>query len=429
MVDNFSGLGTAPNLIKSLEERHIKKPTDIQCKIIPLLSSGESVIFTSATGTGKTFAYLLPILSGLLEAGSREQETGSEKPAEKKGGISPKLLIIGPTLELCTQIKAELDFLTDGTNISSSLVIGSVNIEHQIDSIYKTKPDIIIGNISRLLVLAKMGVLPVKSRLNFSNLKYLVLDEADRLVSGEMLDETNELCGIIHRDARKAGSGIVYAACSATINKKCREKLLNNCFDHQKKSDDIKFVESDDNEILYEKIEHWAIFSERRRKDQTLRSLLSALKNRKSKVKALIFTSRNDEALFTLSHLQHHKVSAAGLFGKVSKKPITGSARKEALDSFRAGSVSVLVSTDLAARGLDIPDITHVIALDVPEDKEVYIHRCGRTARAGKKGVMVTIGDETQMRLLSALEKKLKIKIYPKELRYGNISAPEPIED
>jgi len=433
MIDNFSQLGVAPNFIKLLEGRGIKKPTDIQCKIIPLLSSGESaaeaasaakaagVIFTSATGTGKTFAYLLPILGRMLGG-------GNENGTARKEGINPQFLIIGPTLELCTQIKAELDFLTAGTDISSSLVIGSVNIEYQIDNLKKIKPDIIIGNISRLLALAKMGKLPAKSRLKFSNLKYLVLDEADRLVSGEMLDETKELCGIIHREIKTENS-ILYAACSATINKKCREKLLNNCFNFQKNSDSIKFIESDYNEILYEKIEHWAIFSERRRKDQTLRSLLSALNNQKSKVKALVFTSRNDEALFVLSHLQHHKVSAAGLFGKVSKKAIMGEVRKEALDSFRDGSVAVLVSTDLAARGLDIPGITHVIALDVPEDGEVYIHRCGRTARAGKRGTMVTIGDETQMRLLAALEKKLKIKIFPKELHYGKVCAPAPIED
>ena len=413
--DNFANLGVIPRFIKLLEERNILKPTDIQKKVIPLLNSEESVIFTSATGTGKTFAYLLPILGKLLEQ--------KEPASSQREGINPFLLIIGPTLELCTQIKSEMDFLLADTDACSSLVIGSVNIEAQIDNLKKTRPDIIIGNTGRLLVLAKM------SKFKCTNLKYLVLDEADRLVSGEMLDETRELCNIIQRDVRKTENSFVFAACSATINNKCRDKLLINCFNHQKNSENIKFIESNNNEILFEMIEHWAIFSEKRRKDQTLRSLLSALITKKSGVKALVFTSRNDEALFVLSHLQHHKVPAAGLFGKVSKKPITGAARKEALDSFRDGKVTVLVSTDLAARGLDIPDITHVIALDVPEDGEVYIHRCGRTARAGKRGTMVTIGDETQMRLLAALEKRLKIKIYPKELHYGKVCVPDPIED
>jgi superfamily II DNA/RNA helicase len=181
---------------------------------------------------------------------------------------------------------------------------------------------------------------------------------------------------------------------------------------------------SEDHEILRERIEHWAIFSEKRRKVQALRSLLAALKNKKSRLKVLVFTSRNDEAGKILSQLQYHHVSAAGLFGKMNNKPITSMERKASLDSFREGKTEVLVSTDLAARGLDIPGISHVIALDVPSDGEVYIHRCGRTGRAGKRGIMVTIGDETQMRLLASLEKKLKIKIFPKELYEGQICVP-----
>jgi len=427
MTESFSQLGAAQCFISRLEEKKIITPTEIQCKIIPLIFSGESALFTSATGTGKTFAYLLPVLTMMLE------KTADEKKDKTRNEVTPSFMIIGPTLELCMQIKAELDFLLEGLNIRSSIVIGSENLNRQSETLKRSTPDIIVGNYSRLLILAKMG------KIKFTNLKFLVLDEADRLVSGEMSEETSELCRIIYRDVNKAKNNLIFAACSATINKKSREKLLINCFNRsQKDLDKIKFIKTEDKEILYEKISHWAIFSEKRRKDQTLRSLLAALSGKtsgknsagkKNAVKALIFTSRNDEALFTLSRLQHHNVSAAGLFGKVSKKPISGAARKEALDKFRDGSVTALVSTDLAARGLDIQGITHVISLDVPSDSEAYIHRCGRTARAGKRGVMVTIGDETQMRLLAAMEKKLKIRIYPKELHYGKVCAPQPAED
>jgi superfamily II DNA/RNA helicase len=190
-----------------------------------------------------------------------------------------------------------------------------------------------------------------------------------------------------------------------------------------------ELIESSDHEILRERIEHWAIFSEKRRRVQTLRSLLAALKNKSSKskkhrIKALVFTSKGDEAGKILSQLQYHHIPAAGLFGKMNKKPLTSAERKEALDLFRDGRIEALVSTDLAARGLDVQDVTHVIALDVPQDSENYIHRCGRTGRAGKRGIMVTIGDETQMRLLASLEKKLKIKVIPKELYGGQICAP-----
>jgi superfamily II DNA/RNA helicase len=423
MSENFSQLGINANFIKRLESRNIREATDIQQKIIPRLAIGESVFFVSATGTGKTFAYLLPVLESIEKEKSLQEEKSNLKSSTRSENcVNPVFLIIAPTLELCTQIKSELDFLLEGNDIRSSLVIGSVNIERQIDNLRKVKPDIIVGNPSRLLVLIKKKIIKI-------NPQYLVLDEADRLVSDEIINDTNELCKIIIRSRQKGNNQLTVAACSATMNKKCRDKLLQavnttEAFD----KNNIPFIESDNHEILREKIEHWAIFSEKRRKDQTLRSLLAAIKAKKSKVKTLIFTSRGDEAGLVLSRLQHHHVPAAGLFGKISKKPISSQERREALDSFRKGNVEALVSTDLAARGLDIPGITHVIALDVPSDSEVYIHRCGRTARAGKRGVMVTIGDETQMHLLAAMEKKLKIKVQPKELHYGQVCVPHPIE-
>ncbi|MCL2265254.1 MAG: DEAD/DEAH box helicase [Treponema sp.] len=417
MTKDFEQLGADKFLIKQLEKRGIREATDIQCKIFPHLASGESVFFASATGTGKTFAYLLPILSKMLNK--------TQEPASEPSKIN--LLITSPTLELCTQIKSELDFLLEGSKIRSSLVIGSVNIEHQIDNLKKTKPAIIVGNPGRLLVLAKKGILRLCPQ-------FFVLDEADRLVSDEMLNDTNELCEMVMRSAQKAGIRITVAACSATMNKKNREKILQALSTKAEKNRDIVYIESDANEILREKIEHWAIFSEKRRKDQTLRSLLAAIravssKRKKSGAKVLIFTSKNDEAAFTLGRLAHHHVPCAGLFGKAGKKPVSGEQRRESLELFRNGGIEALISTDLAARGLDIPGITHVISLDVPSDSEVYIHRCGRTARAGKRGIMITIGDETQMRLLASLEKKLKIRVQPKELHYGQITAPLPIEE
>ena len=421
---DFKQLGAAPCFIKRLEDKYIKEATDIQCKVIPRLTAGENIFFTSATGTGKTFAYLLPLLGKLIQEEDTCNDSDSQRTRGRQGAQGElRFIIIAPTLELCIQINSELEFLLEGTNLKSSLLIGSVSIDRQIETLKKTRPDIIVGNPNRLLVLAK------KKIIRFNNLKALVLDEADRLVSDEMIDETNELCEIIKRETKKSGINPILAACSATMNKKCTEKLFVIYDKHN-----ISFIDSEDNEILREKIEHWAIFSEKRRKDQTLRSLLAAISGNKSKkkktsVKALVFTSRGDEAAFVLSRLQYHHVSSAGLFGKAGKRALPASERKASLDAFRSGEVNVLVSTDLAARGLDIPGITHIIALDVPNDSEVYIHRCGRTARAGKRGIMVTIGDETQMHLLAAMEKKLKIRVQPKELHYGQVVAPLPIEE
>jgi superfamily II DNA/RNA helicase len=403
-MSSFSDLGINAPFIEKLKERSITEPTAIQNLVIPNLLAGKSTVFRSATGTGKTFTYLLPALQ-LLDAG----ETSSVQ-----------ILICAPTLELCSQIKEEVEFLSaqkEAAQPKTALLIGSVKIEKQIASLKRTRPAIVVGNPGRLLVLARMG------KLKLHKLRFLILDEADRLTAQECIEDTKGLLSIIEREQkRKEGNdsssgSLCLAACSATTGKKTQEQL-GALF---KKAE---IAESSDHEILRERIEHWALFSEKRKKIQALRSLLSALKGKKGKIKALIFTSRNDEAGKILSQLQYHHVSAAGLFGKINKKPQSGEERKNALDAFREGKVEALVSTDLAARGLDIAGISHVIALDVPSDGEVYIHRCGRTGRAGKRGIMITLGDETQMRLLASLEKKLKIRVQPKELYGGRICVP-----
>jgi superfamily II DNA/RNA helicase len=412
-MNSFENLNIHQRFIDKLKERSIVEPTAIQNLVIPALFAGKNILFRSATGTGKTFAYLLPALQSLAE----------ENSASAGGG--PALLICAPTLELCSQIKTEVDFLASsakqggfaGQDCRAALLTGSVRIDRQIELLKKDKPVVAVGNPGRLLVLAKMR------KLKFNNLRYLVLDEADRLTVQECLEETRELLKIIERETKsRTEKKLCLAACSATVGKKICSQLgeLFSC---------AEFIESNDHEILRERIEHWAVFSEKRRRVQTLRSLLAALKNKPSKskkhrIKALVFTSRGDEAGKVLSQLQYHHIPAAGLFGKMNKKPLTSTERREALVLFREGRIDALVSTDLAARGLDIADVTHVIALDVPQDSENYIHRCGRTGRAGKSGVMITIGDETQMRLLASLEKKLKIRVMPKELYGGRICAP-----
>jgi superfamily II DNA/RNA helicase len=178
--------------------------------------------------------------------------------------------------------------------------------------------------------------------------------------------------------------------------------------------------ETHENEILRDKIEHWAFFCEERDKIGLLRSFLAAVHSRKATLRVLVFTGRGAQVGNIVSKLQYHGIPALGLYGDMDKK-----ARKQAMDDFRRGRAPVLVASDLAARGLDIPDISHIIALDTADDPDAYIHRAGRTARAGKRGIMATFGDEGEMRRLAKLEKKLGIVVYPKELYGGKVCAPE----
>jgi superfamily II DNA/RNA helicase len=391
-MESFASLGVSPGFIEKLRERDIREPTPIQSLVIPPLLAGKNVLFRSATGTGKTFAYLIPLFQTILGFGGTGQ---GEDPG--RGGV--ELLVAAPTLELCSQIKKEADFLLNGQEppVKVSLLIGSANLDRQIGLLKKDRPRVIVGNPGRLLLLARM------KKLKLGNLRALVLDEGDRLFAEELAADTRELAGLISRDRQTA-------ACSATISPKNRELLLPFM------GEGVLFEDAGDEGVLRDGIEHWAFFCEERRKIQSLRSLLAAVKPKK----ALVFSGGGGQPGNIVSQLQYHHVPAAGLYGDMDKKT-----RKEAIDGFRSGKIAVLVSSDLAARGLDIPGITHVIALDVPVEAGPYVHRAGRTGRAGKRGIMITIGDEDEMRRLARLEKNLGIIVYPKVLYRGQVCVPE----
>lgn len=378
-IETFNDLNVLPEFTEKLRRLHITAPTTIQKLVIPRLNAGDTVLFHSATGTGKTFAYLLPFLGKIMP------RTGAA------------FLIIAPTLELCSQIKREADFLL-ADQIQTALIIGSASISRQIESIKKDKPAVIVGNPSRLLQLVKMG------KLKLNNIRFLVLDEGDRLVSDEQYEQTAELCSAIKTSRQTA-------SCSATFSAKSRERLMPLLG-----TEAVVTLETNEQEIIRNHIQHLAFFAEDRRKIKTLCSLLAALRIKK----ALVFSSSAGQIGNIVAQLQYHGIAAGGISGKLDKK-----LRKHSFDDFRCGRINVLVSSDLAARGLDIQDISHIIALDVPENPEVYLHRAGRTARAGAHGTMISIGNAPQMYRLAALEKHLGIVVYPRILYRGQIIAPE----
>ena len=397
MQKSFDALDVDPFFIKSLGARNIHEPTPIQEKVIPLLLQSKNLLFSSPTGTGKTLAYLLPLLGRIVNEG---------KPK------TPVFLIAAPTYELCSQIKNEVDLLLAGTEHKSTLLIGQTNLTRQIESLKKDKPIVVIGNPGRLFLLAKMGKLVLR------DLRFIILDEGDRLVSRELIEET---CGLLdyvnHVLSPEKKAALLVAACSATFSAVSRKKLLPLL------GEGALVLDSKGN-VLRDLVEHWAIFSEDRRKAETLRSFIAAAspakKSRKKAFKALVFTARAADLGNIVSRLQLSGIGVTGLMGDMKN-----TARKQALDDFRTGRVRLLVTSDLAARGLDIPDISHIIALDLGDDPDAYIHRAGRTGRAGKKGIMVTIGNENEMRRLAAMEKKLGIIVHPKELYGGKILGPE----
>ncbi|MCL2093755.1 MAG: DEAD/DEAH box helicase [Treponema sp.] len=408
----FQALGLSPLYTRALQERGIETPTKIQEKVIPRLREGESFLFRSATGTGKTFAYLLPLLeklSLLLQ----------EDPGPLRG--KPLFLIVAPTFELCSQIKAELDFLLKGRSqgspesepipLRSILLIGSAALGRQGDLLKKERPEVIVGSPGRLLALAR------QRKLQLRELRFVVLDEGDKLVQDELYGETQELLSLIKGPFQGT-------SCSATIPPRGRQRLAQLLALSDEASSSIDDTSEN---VLKNQVEHWAFHSSERDKPSLLRSLISALEGQKPRskgrlntpVKALIFTRRGEDVERICSRLLYHKVPVDGLWGGMDSQ-----GRKQALDNFKSGRARFLVTSDLAGRGLDVPDISHVIALDLGDDRDIYVHRSGRTARAGKRGIMVTIGTEGELRRLAALEKTLGITVYPKILYGGKILAP-----
>ncbi len=375
--ETFASLGISSELEIRLNEKGIEKPTNVQKNTIPLLLEEKNVVFQSETGTGKTLAFLLPLLERL-----------ENKDNPKK---AVKILIISPTFELSSQLKEACHTFS---KLKSTLLIGGAPLKRQIE-ILKEKPSIVIGNPARLLELARL------KKLKLSDCEAVVLDEADRLFTKEIRDETNALLSLLPRD-------IQCAACSATISK----DVKNSVEDHFGKSEEVLLAPED---VLKHRITHWALYAERREKIDLLRSFLNAEKP----LRTLIFTTKPDQVEIIRSKLAYKKINCAALNSKTKNQD-----RKTTLDRFKSGKCSVLITSDLASRGLDIQDITHVIQMDVPSDDDFFVHRAGRTARAGKKGINVVIGDEYELRKLSALEKKLGFIVYPKMLYKGKVVAP-----
>ena len=360
------------NLKESLNKLGITSPTAVQSEVIPRILKGENVLFESETGTGKTFAYLLPLLNKLESIDDHQRV---------------RIIIVAPTFELASQINTACKSIT---NHKSSLFIGGAPLKRQIETL-KEKPEIVVGTPARLVELIHL------KKLKIEGIFAAVFDETDRLVKKESIEDTSAF-----RNLLPGGTQII--ACTATLSRQTKIFFA-----------DANNVVMPAEDVLRKRITHWAIYAENRDKIDTLRKFLAAEKP----TKALIFTSRADQVENIYNKLTYKKVACAALHAKADRQK-----RKAAIDRFRSGKERILITSDLAARGLDIPEISHIIQMDLPSDEDFFIHRSGRTARAGKTGINVVIGDEWEMRHYASLEKKLGITVYPKEIRNGKVVEP-----
>lgn len=376
MLKSFNELGLNPNLIEGLKKRNIVEPTAIQARTIPLALENRDIIGESQTGSGKTLAYLLPIFER-IDPSKRECQA----------------LILAPTHELAMQIDREIQLLSENSklDVTSAAIIGEVNIERQIVKL-REKPHIITGSTGRILELIK------RRKINAQTIRTIVIDEGDKLLDMNNLSGVKDVIKTTLRDRQL----MVF---SATID----DKTLNTARSLMKEPEVIK-IERVMN--INSNINHMYFLTEQRDKIEMLRKLIASIKPER----AIVFINKSEEIELTSSKLQYHKISAYPIFGNASKEE-----RKKAIEGFRTGKTKILVASDLAARGLDIEDVTHIFNLDLPEDSNEYLHRSGRTGRMGKPGTIISIATQRETSILRRYERDFNIRIDPKDIYKGQI--------
>ncbi len=364
---NFTELGLSARMVTRLEGHGLTKPTPIQTKAIPHALNGKDILGIAQTGTGKTAAFGIPLVVSL----SKRQEKAAPKSARG--------LILAPTRELANQIVQNLKNLTADLRIL--LVVGGKSINVQAQKLSRGT-DILVATPGRLIDLMD------RRAVDLSNTRFLVLDEAD-----QMLD-----IGFIHalrQIAPKLGKDRQTMMFSATMPKSMAELSRDYL------TDPVRVEVSPPGKVA-DKVTHSVHFIPKDKKQELLIELLDAHREDR----ALVFMRTKHGAERLMKHLEKIGFAATSIHGNKSQGQ-----RDRAIAAFKAGSMRVLVATDVAARGIDIPGVGHVYNYDLPNVPESYVHRIGRTARAGKTGRAVAFCAPDEMSELKAIEKVLGTRI------------------
>ena len=362
-------LGLAPTLNTALQKAGFNEPTPIQNEAIPLALDGHDILGLAQTGTGKTLAFGLPLIDHLLAR--------QGKPAPK----SVKALVLAPTRELVNQIAESLRGLMGDTHLRIGAVVGGQSINRQINFLSRGT-DILVATPGRLMDLMDRGA------VDLSTVQHLVLDEAD-----QMLD-----LGFIHalrKIAPALGTPRQTMLFSATMPKQMEElsrAYLNN----------PKRVQVSPPGKAADKITQSVHFLDKTRKGDKLREILSADRD----ALTLVFGRTKHGCEKLMKSLVADGYNAASIHGNKSQGQ-----RDRAIKAFRDGTTTILVATDVAARGIDIPGVAYVINHDLPETPDNYVHRIGRTARAGREGEAISLCSPEEVGLLGQIEKLMKIDI------------------
>lgn len=367
-MSNFDDLGLAGTFLHVLDEVGYTSPTPIQAQSIPHLLEGRDLLGIAQTGTGKTAAFALPVLQHL---------SAGEKAPPKR----PSALILAPTRELTVQIHTEFERLGQATSLRYGIVIGGVGENPQIRTL-KQGVDVLAATPGRLLDLAANG------HVDLSQVSILVLDEADRLLDMGFVRDVRRIVAQTPDDRQS----LLF---SATMPKEVRTLAADILKNPAK-------VDVSPKEMTVAKIEQRVIHVENAGKQRVLEALL----REKVVERAIVFTRTKHGASRVAKKLVQAGIGADAIHGNKSQN-----ARQRALQSFRDGEIWVLVATDIAARGLDIEGVTHVVNFELPHEPESYVHRIGRTGRAGASGLAWSLVDPEEVKRLKAIERLTRERI------------------
>lgn len=387
----FNELNLVAPLLRALTEEGYTQPSPIQQQSIPAGLEGKDVLGIAQTGTGKTAAFALPILQRLLSTTVAQRP--DEQPVQRRGGQHPhrrsipqarraiRALVLAPTRELATQIAESFRAYGRHTSIRTAVVFGGVGAGRQIQEL-RSGVDVLVACPGRLLDLIGQG------HVYLGGVQVLVLDEADRMLDMGFMPDIKRV--LTHVPEKR--QTLLYSATMPKEIQSLADKLL---------SEPVR-VEVAPVSTPAERVEHLAYFVPKAHKPALLQHLLTASEGGlpgAAKKRVLVFARTKRGADRVAERLTRSGVRAECIHGNKSQ-----GARERALESFRRGTSPVLVATDLAARGLDVDGISHVVNFDLPNEPETFVHRIGRTARAGASGYAISFCDAEESEYLVDIE-------------------------
>lgn len=367
---SFASLELDPILLRAIEACGFTRPTTIQSQVIPAAMEGRDIMASAPTGTGKTAAFLLPMIQHMLDF-----------PRRRPGPA--RALILTPTRELALQIETQAKQFAEFSNLKVASIIGGVDEESQLPALEKTV-DIVIATPGRLMQYIE------EERFDSRDIEILVLDEADRMLDMGFIGEVDRIAA----EARWRKQTMLF---SATLEGNGLDGFVNDLL-----KDPAHFT-AEPPRSERKKIVQQVYFADHQ---EHKFKLLTTLLGHEDVQRSIIFVKTRERLAELVGQLHSAGFQCAWLRGEMEQDK-----RIEALQSFRSGRVTILVATDVASRGIDLPDVSHVINYDLPRSADLYVHRIGRTGRAGKKGCAINLVEAHDVPMLERIERYTGEKI------------------